>query len=250
MTTSNDATAEFWEIETGKLIQTFTLKPEPSYLSKPSYLGTSKLVSPPILFAEISSDGKLILTENRLWEVATGKLINEFDKYSSPHFSPNSHYLKMLTGSVEKGFSTAIYDLSTLKIKTILPKDSGKIVAWSPDEKIFITDLTNQENSKKQAYIWETETGKKLAELKTHAKYCFDFVSTCISDWDRFSFSLNGKVLMSQSKDEVKFLNPQNGEVIFRLDGAQFPAIWSPNWRFLLSKAKEKGKIILFDVTY
>jgi WD40 repeat protein len=242
----NDSIAELWNVETGKVIHRFTLKPASPYLG-----ALPKL--PVISYAEISPDGKWILIgshdQNRLWKTETGKLVKEFSGYSYPRFSPDSRYLGMITDTSSKYRATAMFDLLKLEIKNFFPEYFGDFVKWSPDSKTFITDRTIDEVNKEMAYVWDTETGKQKAALKTYAKYCIDFVSTCRSDFDVFSFSPNGKILMSQNKKQVKFLNPENGETILILDGATTPALLSPAGNFVLAKDIEKGKIGLWEVT-
>ncbi|MBA2620129.1 MAG: hypothetical protein H0U87_02900 [Acidobacteria bacterium] len=246
LTVCQDPTAEIWDVVTGKLIQTFTLKLEPPYQG-----ALPKL--PGIYYAEISSDGRWILIgsydQNRLWETETGKLVKEISGYSHPSFSPDNRYLGMITDSTSKERATALFDLSTKEIKTISAKYNGEMVAWSSDGNMFITDRTTDEMNKNVAYIWDAETGKQKATLKTYSKGCLDFVSTCLSDFDIFRFSPNSQILMSQNKKQVRLLNSENGNKILSLDGAISPAVWSSRGNFVLAKDVEKGKIGLWQVS-
>lgn len=247
LTVCHDATAEFWDVETGKLVQTFTQRLSPPYQG-----ALPKL--PEVTSGKISGDGKWILTESyddaRLWSAETGELIEQFDGFGFRSFSPDSRFLGMVTDPTSKFRATAMFDLQRRKIKTFFAEYSGEISVWSPDSKTFMTDRTTDERSKNAASVWETETGKQKAALKTYSKGCLDLVSTCLSDFDTFSFSPNGEILMSQNKKQVKFLNPENGEPILVLDDAAAPSLWSPKGNYILAKTIEKGKIGLWEVTH
>lgn len=239
LTCTENESAELWDLETGKRLREFV---HPDMVTRQT-----------INRCEISPDGKWILTgnydEQRLWKTETGEFVEVFKGFNLPRFSPNNRYLGLFYYPGAEQRSTAIFDLSSLKLIQIFDKYSGRIDAWSK-EKYIVTDRTTDEVYKDAAFIWSVGDWKQKASLKTYSKHCFDFVSTCISDSDRFTFSPNEKLLMSQNEKTIKFLNPENGEIITNLDNSSAPALWSDDGKFILAKSNEKDKMNLFKISY
>lgn len=240
LTFCDDPTGKLWNPETGEIIFTFTHPPSVSYQG-------AKPKNPDISWSLVSPNGKWILTmtydDRRLWNAQTGELVRVFN--DSVFFSSDGRYLQVGNES-KNNSSLKILDLETLEVKKSFPNYPGRIVAWSSDGKIFVTNDTD----KKQGAIWEMEDDKETASLKTYAKSSFDFVSSYLTDVDIFRFSPNDKILMVQNQKEIKFLNSENGEKLLGFDTLQTPAVWSHDGKFLLSKSKEKGKLFLYEVVY
>jgi WD40 repeat protein len=201
----------------------------------------------------VSPDSKWILTTNdfsetSLWEAASKKLIRKFESYKQAKFSPDSHYLGLFFGrDSSNAAEVQLFDLQTRALIKILPKYAGQIVEWSPDSQQFITDRTWEEVSKNEAVIWRVD-GTRMATIKTYSKHCFDFVSTCISDYDRFQFKPDGRLLMVSNKKSVRFLDPNNGSLIHEAVDLKGPAYWIPNGDLILAVDRRSEKLVVWKI--
>ncbi|MGH9948793.1 MAG: WD40 repeat domain-containing protein [Pyrinomonadaceae bacterium] len=241
---NDDPNAEMWDIETGNLV--FTLTHKFSYVE----FGKIKTKQDRIWLTEISQDGKWIVSSDYsnscLWNADTGEIVRKFEGDSDLRFIDDSRYLGLISEKTSQ--ATFILDLVTMKTRQLFSKYSGTHPVWGPDGRLVLTNRTREEVSKKEAYIWDFETGKQLATIRTYAKHCFDLVSTCISDSDDFTFSPNSKVLLSANNTQVKLLDPQNGNLLLEIPDAEGPAFWSPDGKLILAKDIQKGKIGLWRV--
>lgn len=200
----------------------------------------------------ISPDSKWIITindlgETCLWDASNKKLIQKFDSYYPPMFSPDSRYVGLFTEKSLNISDVQIFDLQTMTFVKVLPKYAGSLVEWSPNSQAFITDRTRDEVSKNEAVIWKLD-GTQLATIKTYSKHCFDFVSTCISDNDRFQFKSDGKLLMVSNKKGVRFLEPNNATLIFEASELEGPAIWLPKGDSILALDKKTRKLAVWKI--
>ncbi len=245
LTSVGDSDAELWDIETGALLFTFTQSIRSPYTG-----ALPKL--PEITDIEVSSDGKWILTSGyvdaRLWNAATGKLVQQFEGWQGGMtFSPDSNYLGLVN---EPGqLSTRLLDLRAMKYISLESKYAGRYFRWNPDGRTILTDRTIDEVNKEEAYLFSVETGNKIGMIKTTVKYCFDLVSTCISDSTSFMYSPNGKILMASDQKQIKLLDSRDGSVLTSIDDGSSPARWSPDGNFILAKDKQKDKVGMWKVS-
>lgn len=249
LTVNGDQFAELWDADSGKLL--FKFEQKKKIETNIRSLKYGEQMPGVVSRGDISSDGKWIITignDNvRLWDIEIGSLINNFDGYMYPRFSPDSRFIGLLNDP--KGDrDVRIFDLRNRIVRDLLPKYSGSIVAWSRDGKTFVTDRTIDEGSKEIAMVWNAETGKNIATIDTNSKYCFDPVSTCRSDWDRFSFSPNGKLLMSYSRERVRIFDLENGASMTILEDTIGSASWSNNGEFILGRSRSTSKLKMWRV--
>ena len=227
LTNCNDQEAEYFDLENGKLIYAFSN----SY----NFIRNAKF----------SPDGKWIMTrsseETVLWNAATNKFIKSFLGYISPSFSLDSRFLGLVKDSAQN-ITNELFDLSDQKIYLSLQKDVkiyGTIDRWSPDSKTFVTTGEN-------GYIWNANTGNPINTFKNRVTYSFlDGYST----EDFYEYHPNGKILLVSNDKELRFFSTMRNEQLLSFPQAKRPAVWSPNGKFLLAQAKERGKIALWKVS-
>lgn len=241
LTICGDETGELWDIETGDLLSTF------QHFNRYTPYDNGKIV-----YADVSSNAKWIVTgtydDTFLWRAEDGKLIKGFVGYSFPKFSPNSKYLGLINDP-NGDRAVRIMNLETEKVTKIFDKYQGGLTRWSKDSKTFITDRTTDEVAKEVAYLWDASTGKQKAKFKTYSKYCFDPISSCRSDFDKFIFSPNDKILLSHNKKKTKFFNAETGELLKTLDDMGSPLIWNEQGNFILAKRPKQDKIGVWEIS-
>lgn len=122
LTSTGDTEAELWDVETGKLLFTF------SQAIRSPYRGALPKL-PEVTDAKISPDGKWIFTcgydDARLWDASTGKLLQHFEGSGfAMDFSPVGNYLGLIN---EPGqLSTRLLDLRTMKFISLESKYAGR----------------------------------------------------------------------------------------------------------------------------
>lgn len=240
---SGDVKAELWSVEKGTVIFTFEDKLRQGYLGAiPSRQG--------IIKASISLDGKWILTSNysgaRIWNAENGQLTADFDGYFSANFSPDSRYVGPLNLADHKGMQ--LYDLRDQELKQFGDSYTGRFGVWSQDGRLVILDRTIDEVSKREAYLWDIETQEMLWTTKTYAKHCFDPISTCLSDLDRFHFSHDAGIISVSNNKRVLLADSRVVTDNVVVISAVGPVSWSPKEMLLLTKSQEKGKFMLFKI--
>ena len=244
ITVSSDSTAELWDVESGKLLRTFT------HAAVTSSNQDTNDVNFEIYDGRFSPDGKWILTQSfnstKMWDAHIGNLVQNFLGFWLPRFSPDGKFVGLFTDSGNS--ASQLFDLQNQKMLKVISKYSGEIAEWSPDGSKFVTDRTRDEGSKKRAFLWETATGKQIVEMQTYANYCFDFVSTCISNSDEFSFSSDSRLLMVQNQKSVTFRDAETGRVIGEVIGARSPSFWSPKNDMILARDTRDRKISLWKI--
>ena len=240
VTICGDSSGEIWNFEQGNLI------------SKLSHRKTRRYSSAAVVYADVSADGRWVVTssydQSRLWSGIDGKLIREFSGYGYPSFSPNGKYLALINDPTGDR-SVRILDLVRQKIDPLIGKYSGQIVTWGPESKLFITDRTIDEVSKNRAYLWDIQTGNIRKEFNTYSKYCFDLVSTCRSDFDKFLFRPTGELLLLHNKRRLKFVGLREGRMLSSLEGFGSPIVWSSDGNFILAKKSKIQKVGLWQLT-
>lgn len=241
LTIYGDAEAELWDVKTGNLLYSFTDRLRPPYTA-----ALNKLE--PIGNGEFSSNGQWIYTSSyeggRLWNAQTGKLVKDLDGFQFAYFSPENRFLGPLVSSGTK--SSSILDLRTMQIISLGAAYSGRFGIFSPDGTMILGDRTGDEVNKQEAYLFDTASGKMLWSTKTYAKYCFDPVSTCISDSDKFLFSPNSLFLTVSNKKSVRILTARDGKTLMALDDAGWPFHWSADSKMILCRGIKTGRLRLY----
>ena len=154
-----------------------------------SRMGSSRLVHNMAHSLAFSRDGKVLATggisEIRLWDRATGKLLREFREGKRtmnciPEFSPDG---TRLAGAGM--YMTSIWDLASGELVYEFPHN-GQMAAWSADgESLAITSKDGV------VHVHETRTRKQVTELHEAKASLKNVMGTCIA------FTADGKNLVT-----------------------------------------------------
>ena len=147
-TGGQDGSARLWEVETGKEIRVF------------SDVGRRREV----LGLALSHDGKWLLAEDQLWDLATGKKVHDLPHNTwvdAAAFSADDK--QVVTGSWD-GIAR-LWDVASGKeIRAFTGHTSGvAAVALSRDGKHLVTGSHD-----KTARLWDLATGKEIRAFKGH----------------------------------------------------------------------------------
>lgn len=185
-----------WDIEQQKMQHTFTL--DGNYAT----------------FMDFCPNGKYLACDPysdyyRLWEINTGKEIQEFHNLKIEHvtFSPCG---KFIAGEVEKEF--VIWDLNAEKTKLTIPKP-GEFqywwqggIAFSQNSQYLATGLYKRDEMEYAPIIvWNIETGEIITTLSGHPTYIISL-----------AFSPDGATLASSSGDGTIILWDMNTNLFRR----------------------------------
>ena len=179
-----DETLRLWDVQTGEVMRTLSLRP--------------------VLSVAFSPDGKALAigSMNRsaqLWDTKTGYLEREFTGHTSVvasvAFSPTGKMLA--SGSWDQ--TVRLWDAQSGELKRTLTGHTGLVlsVAFSPDGKTLASGADTT------VRLWDAQSGELERTLTGHS----DIV------WS-VAFSPDGKMLASGSLDEtVKLWDAQTGEI-------------------------------------
>lgn len=163
-----------------------------------------------------------------------------------------------------------IIDTETGKVKTTLENPNKArlqfSVSWSPPPYITSGDSWSPTgeffvagNFKKEANIWNTQTGKLVAKLPLiYGEDHEWFVGTFITDYEKFSFHPSGKFLLSVSQRVVRLWKSETGELLEEIkepvnnksqgNFQRFVANWSPDGKLLMASADGNKSVLLWEV--
>ncbi|ANE51373.1 caspase family protein [Flavisolibacter tropicus] len=239
VTVSSDKTAKLWEINTGRLLNTFTgftgvvnsveFSPDGTKIitgakdgkvriwdvSTGALLQDLKGHKQEIASVKFSPDGQYAVSASidqsaKIWNVATGALIHSLEGHRSfvsmASFSTTGDYV--LTASWD--FTAKIWDTKTGQLVRTLT-DSTKLVNlplnfayFSPGDKYVIT--ASKDNS---LSIWDAQSGKRIREQRKHTD---EIRSAC--------FINKGKYFVTSSYDHTaKVWETSTGDLVYDLVG-------------------------------
>ena len=230
--------AKLWDAETGTLLAELVGDTtEVGFQTKTGGVwGTS-----------FSPDGKFIVTESisrvRLWNTAGGKLVEEFEPPLSTAFSPDSKWLGLIKNEKDAG----LLNLETLELQ----KTAGIVtnflnqLAFSPDGKTYVIGSGYKDY---HATLIDVATGRVRAKIPLKVKWGFDLISDYQKDVDLLSFHPSNEILMGASHQSVSFWDALTGRLIVEKAEARDPAKFSRNGKLLITTAKDKKTVLLWEI--
>ncbi len=190
----------------------------------------------------LSSDGKTLASGSydntiKLWDVATGKLLQTLSGHSSWVLSVawSSDGKTLASGSDDN--TIKLWDVATGKLLQTLSGHSSSVysVAWSSDGKTLASG--SYDNTIK---LWDVATGKLLQTLSGHSSWVLSV-----------AWSSDGKTLASGSYDNtIKLWDVATGKLLQTLSGHSswvLSVAWSSDGKTLASGSDDKT-IKLWDV--
>ncbi len=231
--------------------------------------------------ATFSPDNKLLVTSNddtvaRVWEVETGKLVNELRGHTSlvlaATFSPDSRLVATVSADSTARIWAASPNPSAFELSG--HTDQLRQVSFSLDGKLVVTASADG-----TARIWETSSGKVQSELKGHtglvnqAAFSPDGQLVATASWDNtvriwevvsgkspftlsghtglvnsVAFSADGKRLVTASNDQTaRVWEVTSGKLVAELKGHNSPvnsAAFSPDGKQVLTLSKANVAVV------
>ena len=194
-----------------------------------------------------SPDGKFIVTESnrrvRLWNTAGGKLVEEFEPTFTTAFSPDSKWLGFIANEKDAG----LLNLETFKLQPTAGIVTNFLnqLAFSPDGKTYVIGSGDNDY---HATLIDVVTGRVRAKIPLKVKWGFDFVSEYQKDVDLLSFHPSNQILMGASHQSVSFWDALTGRLIVEKAEARDPAEFSRNGELLVTTAKDKKTVLLWEI--
>ena len=199
--------------------------------------------------AEFSPDGKFIATQSyesvRLWDVATGTLIKDFNiPFLVTTFSPDSKWLGLIGIGKDVGF----LNLETLQVQPALGDVNTQFLnqlAFSPDS---LTCVIASGYKHYHATLIDLPTARVRTEIPLVAKWGFDFVSDYQKDADLLSFHPSSKFLMGVNHGSIIMWNVLTGALAWETTEGRDPATFSRDGKLLATVGKDKRTVLLWTV--
>lgn len=241
-------TTTYWEESSAKLwdVSTGFLKAElGGHTTQVRY----ETVSAGVDNARFSPDGKFIVTKSgdsvRLWETATGRLVNEF-KFLFPvtDFSPDSRWL----GFARDGNNIGLINLETLKLQPTPDAEIGYLNqhGFSPDSRTYVM---GSGYNKYHATLIDVATGRVKTTIPLVSKWGFDIVSEYQKDVDHLSFHPSSKFLIGANHGSVRMWDASTGALVWETLEGRDPAQFSVNGQLLATVAKDKKTVLLWETS-
>ena len=195
-----------------------------------------------------SPDGNFIATQSdymlRLWDAASGKLIEEFKSLSfvTP-FSPDSKWL----GSVRTGNNAGLLNLEKLTLQPITGVDWNNVSQqeFSPDSRTYVIG-SGYKNYR--ATLIDIATGRVRAKIPLVSKWGFDIVSEYQKEVDILSFHPSSELLMGANHSSVKIWDVSTGKLVYETTEGRDPAQFSGDGRLLATVGKDKKTVLLLEM--
>ncbi|MDR3020127.1 MAG: caspase family protein [Treponema sp.] len=207
----NDKTVKLWDVATGIEIKTFSNRSRGLFspdgrkllLFGGTQIGfnmsllditTDRVIrsfdTGDITVAAFNSDGKMIISGNRLWDTDTGNEINTFKSYTSyvnnVAFNPDGKSALLVFGSEMK-----LLDMTTGKIiQTFSGRDSQHSIAFNSDGKLAISGGGGWREGSYRGTVtlWDVATGHVIKKFTGHTDIVYSV-----------AFSPDGKMILSGS---------------------------------------------------
>ncbi len=162
---------------------------------------------------------------------------------SSVAFIPGRN--RLVSSSHDKTLN--LWDLTTgkeLRTSRIPFGTAISSVAVSPDGKRIAGVSVGRVRlvKKTPVRIWDTDTGKELLVVDRPPAYFSPITRTNV-----IAFSPDGNRLAVSGWKQTDILDSRTGIKLLKLDGAVGPTVYSPNGKYLVSRGKESGILLLWD---
>jgi WD40 repeat protein len=235
-----ESSAKLWDVTTGRL-QAELVGPTIEVLYDTKVAGVNG--------TDFSPDGKFIAAQSdyvlRLWDAASGKLIEEFKSLSfvTP-FSPDSRWL----GVVRSGNDVGLFNLENLTLQPITGVDWNYVsqLEFSPDNRTHV--IGSGYEKKYHATLIDIATGDVRAKIPLVSKWGSDIISEYQKEADILSFHPSSKFLMGANHSSVKIWDVSNGELVCETAEGRDPAQFSPDGRLLATVSKDKKTVLLWEL--
>jgi len=234
-----ESSAKLWDVTAGRLqAELFGPTIEVRYDTKVAGVnGTT-----------FSPDGNFIATQSdymlRLWDAASGKLIEEFKSLSfvTP-FSPDSKWL----GSVRTGNNVGLLNLEKLTLQPITGVDWNNVSQqdFSPDSRTYVIG-SGYKNY--HATLIDIATGHVRAKIPLVSKWGFDIVSEYQKEVDLLSFHPSSELLMGANHSSIKIWDVSTGKLLYETTEGRDPAKFSRDGRLLATVGKDKKTVLLWEM--
>jgi len=233
------SSAKLWDVAAGRL-QAELCGQTVEVLYETKTVGVTK--------ASFSRDGKFIATQSdnktRLWDAATGRLIDEFkNEFSATDISPDSKWL----GVIRVGKNAGLLQLENLTLRPIedVNRDFVNQHGFSPDSRTYVMGSGYKPY---HATLIDVATGRVRAKIPLLAKWGFDIVSEYQKDVDLLSFHPSSKLLMGANHSSVRMWDVSTGELVCETSEARDPAEFSADGRLLATVGKDKKTVLLWEM--
>jgi len=180
----------------------------------------------------------------RLWDAATGSLIEESESlFSTTNFSPDSRWLGFIRSDEKVGLLNL--ENLTLQLSEDVNTDYVNQQGFSPDSRTYV--IASGYNNY-HATLIEISTGRVRAKIPLLAKWGFDIVSEYQKDRDLLSFHPSSKFLMGANHNSVKLWDASTGTLVWETRDGRDPAAFSRDGKLLAAVGKDKKTILLWDM--
>ncbi|MGH9755843.1 MAG: WD40 repeat domain-containing protein [Blastocatellia bacterium] len=240
--TSNDPyPSQLWDTATGKLIAKLYL---PDEIPKPSRFDPLPQISP---------DTRLIAARSpagiRLWDAATGQLIHTLAESAQYAFSPDGKTIittwrgKPRSSSDELTGELKFWDVASgqLQFKIERAFKSAWRLSLAPDHRRLLVFGFRRNKMR----LIDLDQRKPLAELPVNGAYDSLFGD---DGCEPVVFSPEGKILLTQSKGDIKLWDAGTGKLIVDLNEARMPVVFSPDGQFLITASKDRKSVMLWEI--
>jgi WD40 repeat protein len=233
-----DSPAKLWDVKTGGLQaelrgQTVTV----NYDTKVAGVTS----------ASFSPDGKYVVTLSNyskasLWDTTTAKLVQEFDVFARPDFSPDSKWF----GLIRIGKETGLINLETAKFLPIADLDTGFLNqhSFSPDGRTYVIGSGYDDY---HATLIDVATGQVRAKISLVSKWGFDLISNYQKDVDILDFHPGSEFLIGASRNSVTMWDVSTGAVVWQTTEGRAPAEFSRDGKLLATVGKDKKTVLLWS---
>lgn len=269
-TLKRETSVKVWDAETGKLLYKPTAPPRKTADGKD--IDVSRALPGDLKF---TSDGKLLIgttfdafypniSDGNLvaWNAENGEVI-----WQTPDISKDSErYLGFKFSDAEKILvAVKEFNLSLLKdhvTAEIREVETGKLLVTlknpEPDkQKIIFHGGYETDNNlifshsaetlitagRSKAEVWNVSTGERRCTFARAWEPADCFL--CLGKTDYFQFRASEKIIVARNIDFLRIWNAETCELIQKIETW---AVWSSDDRFILSLAKDKKSVLLWEV--